>query len=490
MRGVVRSLRQRGLRKAYTTWHGHVSERAESFRILRLVVRRWQMIQVSRALNHMVYYTTILAGLRSVGTKLRKSSVVAAYNTFKEYAAAAKTRRQSATRTVSRVTRGAEVRALTTWRQYGVARAAALASARRAMGHLRHHGVAMALAKWCEATSEAAQAKGHARQVLTQWFRRLELHALHSWRDWCDERARVVAWAHRLRSGRLVAAVGTWRAATAAKSDARRLMRSVASTFRSTNRARALRTWRENTRAAHETHNTIYAAGARIVHHEKAVGFTTWRDNWAERRAARETMRSVIEHLKHIERAWAFLRWRGHSTKDSREGGLLRQGLGHLRHGLLGLGFRSWVGWSEERATRMAAMRLAMVKVFHRAFYRALVAWKALAFRVAACRTLFGAATDAHLEERAALGRWRRVADALGEHRRLLRTARDAFFGVCRDHLEAAWQAWAGTSLATRRGHALLREGVLRGAALGERQALHALHAYASRPTGRGGGGG
>jgi len=114
MRGVVRSLRQRGLRKAYTTWHGHVSERAESFRILRLVVRRWQMIQVSRALNHMVYYTTILAGLRSVGTKLRKSSVVAAYNTFKEYAAAAKTRRQSATRTVSRVTRGAEVRALTT----------------------------------------------------------------------------------------------------------------------------------------------------------------------------------------------------------------------------------------------------------------------------------------------------------------------------------------------------------------------------------------
>ena len=56
MRGVVRSLRQRGLRKAYTTWHGHVSERAESFRILRLVVRRWQMIQVSRALNHMVYY--------------------------------------------------------------------------------------------------------------------------------------------------------------------------------------------------------------------------------------------------------------------------------------------------------------------------------------------------------------------------------------------------------------------------------------------------
>ena len=150
----------------------------------------------------------------------------------------------------------------------------------------------MALAKWCEATSEAAQAKGHARQVLTQWFRRLELHALHSWRDWCDERARVVAWAHRLRSGRLVAAVGTWRAATAAKSDARRLMRSVASTFRSTNRARALRTWRENTRAAHETHNTIYAAGARIVHHEKAVGFTTWRDNWAERRAARETMRS------------------------------------------------------------------------------------------------------------------------------------------------------------------------------------------------------
>ena len=93
MRGVVRSLRQRGLRKAYTTWHGHVSERAESFRILRLVVRRWQMIQVSRALNHMVYYTTILAGLRSVGTKLRKSSVVAAYNTFKEYSAAAKTRR-------------------------------------------------------------------------------------------------------------------------------------------------------------------------------------------------------------------------------------------------------------------------------------------------------------------------------------------------------------------------------------------------------------
>ena len=131
----------------------------------------------------------------------------------------------------------------------------------------------------------------------------------------------------------------------------------------------------------------------------------------------------------------------------------------------------------------MAAMRLAMVKVFHRAFYRALVAWKALAFRVAACRTLFGAATDAHLEERAALGRWRRVADALGEHRRLLRTARDAFFGVCRDHLEAAWQAWAGTSLATRRGHALLREGVLRGAALGERQALHALHTYASRRT-------
>ena len=45
-----RLLRQRGLRKAYTTWHGHVSERAESIRILRLVVRRWQMIQVSRAL--------------------------------------------------------------------------------------------------------------------------------------------------------------------------------------------------------------------------------------------------------------------------------------------------------------------------------------------------------------------------------------------------------------------------------------------------------
>ena len=42
---------------------------------------------------------------------------------------------------------------------------------------------------------------------------------------------------------------------------------------------------------------------------------------------------------------------------------------------------------------------------------------------------------------------------------------------------------WAGTSRATRRGHALLREGVLRGAALGERQALHALHTYASRRT-------
>ena len=127
-------------------------------------------------------------------------------------------------------------------------------------------------------------------------------------------------------------------------------------------------------------------------------------------------------------------------------------------------------------------MRLAMVKVFHRAFYRALVAWKALAFRVAACRTLFGAATDAHLEERAALGRWRRVADALGEHRRLLRTARDAFFGVCRDHLEA-WSMWAGRparrDAATR---APPRRGPPRRGA-GRAAALHALHTYASRRT-------
>ena len=255
------------------------SERAESFRILRLVVRRWQMIQVSRP-QYMVYYA-FLAGL----ARSAQAAQVVGRRGVQYQRSTRRRRRRGHARTVSRVTRGAEVRA------HDVAAVRRGAAQRRRGGRRappppRGGDGARQVVRRRRARragegprAPSPRSGSAASAPRTPLVARLVRRARASSRG-------------RTASGRLSPPSARRRAATATKSDARRLMRSVASAFR-TNRARAAPA---RTRGRRTTHNLIYAAGARIVPTRRP-----WPRRGATGRAPRAGGRaSVIEHLKHI----------------------------------------------------------------------------------------------------------------------------------------------------------------------------------------------